>query len=850
MPTLDETLSRLPKRLSEGDRGGFWDYLVSTSTEVNNRRPEAKLSAARLLLRAIDLAKLNDPTGTLALIEFADEKGLGSAKLMALKATCYDRTGRHEEAKAVTLSVVEENGDPEAVLVAANLLVRYSEQEKALNAALGAYEKLGRPLRHSATVLYITQRCAAFKESDEITEQIATAFSKDQLASVNESPRTNLLWSSDPSMNIAVTRLWAKTNLPRDKGTFNGIRPALNGRKLKVGYLSSDFREHPTLRLMMGALRNHDPTKFEVILICSGWDDGSVLRKEAEAFATKVLTVTHLNDVDAAATIKAEGIDVLVELNGPTRANRMSILAYRPAPVQIDYLGWAGSVGGVGVDYVVGDAWTIPNGAEKHYPERIMRMDPTYQINDHLTFDPLPRAQRTDFGIPETGTVFGVFNAINKIQGDVWHLWMRILRDVPDSILWILDPGDAARRRLGRLALEHGVDVKRIIGARLMHQRDHLRRITAADVMLDPWPYGGHTSTTDALYAGVPVITMNGTNYPGRVSAGLLRSAGLPELVCRNPEDYYTKVRSLVITPNLIERYKLALSEVRHTTCFDALNRTRQLEALFTHAYKTWAAGSTRTHLNAPAAKPEQPRLVSDSPIAVTVSSADQGYGSAPSWMRGGGKAPTRECERLEGNKRQVVIVAGSWSSGSSVTAQVAEALGAKLVGAMFNTVDERTKTFEMAEFRKLMLTLADEAAVKRTASRGEAITALRQFDQDFLANEHGPILLKHPLSAFFIPELEEVFDVKIVTVMRPFADIEATRVRRRWRDQFGARGAKAIYSQLNDSLANCKSPTLWFKYQDLIDNPFQEVVKIANFLGFGTDSASLERAISRVRRS
>lgn len=852
MTTLDQALRQMPTLTDGADHTRLWNRLRDLETKVNERSKEHSITAAALLMRAIDLSKHADPAGTLKLIAAANADNLGHPKLTALRATCYDRIGDHAAAKADTETVVnDENAPPESVLVAANLLVRYNEQEKALQAALKAYEQMGRPLHHTATVLYITQRCAAFAESDKLTAQITRAYADGSLTQVAETPRTNLLWSADEAMNIAVTKLWANKALTRDAKIFNGIRRPLGNRRLKIGYLSSDFREHPTLRLMMGVLRNHDQQAVDVVLICSGWDDKSAIRKEAEQFCSKVLTVTHLNDADAAQAIRAEEIDVLVELNGPTRANRMSILPHRVAPVQVDYLGWAGSVGGVGVDYIVGDYWTVPPGAERLYPERVMRMDPTYQINDHASFKPVVAPSRADLGLPEEGLVFGVFNAINKIQGDVWACWMSILKNVPNSVLWILDPGDAARRRLGRYAKASGIDVKRIIGASAMRQEHHLNRIAAADLMLDPWPYGGHTSTSDALYAGVPVVTINGKNFPGRVSAGLLRAAGLPELVAANPKDYVAKVLTLANNPQVLQRYKDALKLVCQTTCFDAVSRTRQMEALFRHAYLTWAKNEPKTHLNVPNAKPPQTPLVSALPV--TVLNADQGYGSNPPWVSRGAPAPNAEPPANRAvspaQKRRVALICGPWSGGTSATAQVIEALGAQLVGDMFQTVDERTETYEMAAFRLLLLRLADEATISRKVDRAQAIAAFSEFADTHLARVTGPVLLKHPLSALFIAELEEVFELQIVTVIRSFDDIERTRIRRGWRPHFGRAGAEKIYLLLSDALSTCKSPTYWFKYQDLVENPYKQVVDIAGFLGYGTDTKSLEQAISRVRK-
>ncbi|GEM_PF-1594909 len=870
MATLHEVLASLPKRLAQRGKDNV-DQLVNrlvaqlpATDEPDERR------RYRLLSNAIDLTKVSDPSGALELMDWVAELGHESSKMRAVRAACLDRLGRHAEAKAVTAALcADDTTEPETVLVAANLLVRYNEQETALTAALGAYEALGRPKRHTATVLYITQRCAAFADSDRLTEEIAQAYLSDDLKTVNESPRTNLLWSADEQMNIAVTQIWAGINLKGDQQRFNGVRPPLAGRRLKIGYLSSDFRLHPTLRLMMGALRHHDATRVEVVLICSGWDDGSALRKEAESLVSSVLSVSHLNDSDAAAAIKQEGIDVLVELNGPTRANRMSILPFRPAPVQVDYLGWAGSVGGVGVDYVVGDSWTVPPGTEAAYPEAVMRMDPSYQINDHQSYPPVVPYTREEVGLPEDVFVFGVFNAINKIQGDVWRVWMAILKHVPNSVLWLLDPGDAARKRLARAAIAAGVPVSRIIGAKAMNNEQHLRRIAVADLMLDPWPYGGHTSTSDALYAGVPVVTINGRNFPGRVSAGLLRSAGLHALVAKDPQDYANKAARLALNPDQLRQVTDSLKTVDSTPCFDARNRTRQLEALFTAAYQRWSAGKPITPITVNAPRPSQPPLTEG--LTITVPNAQVGYGSKPDWIRENRppqlrlEGPTDESEATgaeaagpptatprsdSASRRRIILVSGSWSSGTSATAQVVAALGAATPGDMFRVNDAKTETFEMAAFRQVLLSLASEPKLQRKATRQQAVAAFSAFDQQMLADIDGPIMLKHPLSALFIDELTEVFDCQIVTVVRDFDDVERTRKRRKWSQYFGSKGAKIIYLALVNAIAKTDAPVLWLKYRDLLEDTDKQVMTIAHFIGLDGDPTAIARAIATVRRS
>jgi len=357
----------------------------------------------------------------------------------------------------------------------------------------------------------------------------------------------------------------------------------LSGRRLRLGYLSSDFREHPTARLVNGLLRHHDRSHFELFMYCSGWDDGSALRREVESHFDHIHSVAHLGDAEAARLIRSHRVDVLVELNGPTRAHRMGVLAFRPAPVQVDYLGWPGSVGGRAVDYVVGDAITVPPGAEEAYPERVIRLSRVYQVNDYAVRTLPPKPTRAEVGLPEGDyLVLGMFNAINKVHNEVWDVWMQILAAVPNALLWILDPGREARKLIARAALARGMPVKRILAAPRLAEEQHLARLQHCDLLLDPWPYGGHTSTSDALFAGVPVVALEGKNFAGRVSGALLRAAGMGALVRQSRESYAKLAVGLLRDPAELARVKAFVREqVPKSDVFDARGKARQLEAAY-----------------------------------------------------------------------------------------------------------------------------------------------------------------------------------------------------------------------------------------------------------------------------
>lgn len=561
-------------------------------------------SAALLVAQAVSRT---DPKSGLDLCLRVIELGVDmpAARLMAglLQDKLGQRDAASENIRAVVLS---KNATAEQVLQACNLLVRIGDPELAVKSATKAFDDLGAPLEHAGNLLYIAQATAQFNLINKLTAQLRAGYAEGFFKQIGESPRTHLLWCDQEDLNIRVLENWSRRTLP--PVSSDSPKPAvLQGRRLRIGYLSSDFREHPTSQLIMGTIRNHDRNAFELFMYCSGWDDGSPTRKALEAQFEHIYSVASLSDAAAAELMREHGIDILVELNGPTRANRMGILSYRPAPVQIGYLGWPGSIGGRVVDYIVGDTYTIPHGAEWHYPEKVIRLHPIYQSNDHRSHA-LPQAlTRKQAGLPEDPSiqVLGMFNAINKVHGDVWSSWMQILKSAPRTMLWILDPGPVARKALGEATQRHGIDPRRLLASPRLPHTQHLARLQCSDLMLDPWPYGGHTSTTDALYSGVPVLALEGENFAARVSAGLLRASGLDTLVCKDPESYVDRALDLLSSPEELQDLREVLrEEVRTGLVFDGKLRTRQLEQAYRVVIDRAASGEAPVHIRVEPPKP------------------------------------------------------------------------------------------------------------------------------------------------------------------------------------------------------------------------------------------------------
>ena len=800
--TLKEVIGDAVRLLRETGLAPTLTYLQQLA-EAKDARTIPMMDRLTVLANTV---QQTDPKNALSLIEKAIELSPEAIEAWVLAGALQDRLGDRKASEASMLKVVQSpKAKPDQVVRAANLLVRFGQQKIALDSAKAAYEKLGRPLALASTLLYIAQVTADWPLVASLVAQIRAAYAQGKGAELKESPRTNLLWCEDEAINIEAVTQWSVKNLPlRTPATLPEVQP-MQGRRLRLGYLSSDFRDHPTSRLINGMLRHHDRSKFELFMYCSSWDDGSAMRRQVEKHFDHVHSVSQLSDEKAAALIRSHRIDVLIELNGPTRANRMGILTHRPAPVQVDYLGWPGSVGGRVVDYVVVDDYTAPPEALKLYPEKVISLRKTYQVNDFAARSLPPAPSRKDLRLPgKDKLVLGMFNAINKVHGEVWEAWLQILKAVPNSVLWLLDPGPAARQHIGMATRASGVDPNRILVAPRLNEDAHLARLQQCDLMLDPWPYGGHTSTSDALFAGVPVIALAGSNFPSRVSGGLLRAAGLNALVQPDVASYVKTAIALLRSPAQLARVKKFVAEkVPGSDLFDAASKTRQIEAACRQALLLAAAGKPPVHI----------RL------------GPQAESSA------GPQAPTA--------KRRLVLVCGPWSSGTSAMAGFLGQAGVAAPGPFVEVNDALTPaTYEMQAFRRVLQSLASEQSLQRTATPAQALTALREFRDRALTRactaaglrEDQPVLLKHALAVLFLPELAQLFDLQLVGVLRPHAEIEATRVRRKWPPQYGQAGAVQMYGEFFRHLVDTATPYCLVRYGDLMVEPARVLKQLADF--------------------
>ncbi|MBX9698653.1 MAG: O-linked N-acetylglucosamine transferase, partial [Acetobacteraceae bacterium] len=354
----------------------------------------------------------------------------------------------------------------------------------------------------------------------------------------------------DPMLQLANAAAYCRDDIGwpaefRTGADFAARVTEMPGRRLRIGYLSSDLRAHAIGHLMAGMFALHDRGGFEVFAYYCGIPPEDAVKARIRGDVEHWRDIGALDDDAALALMLRDGIDILVDVNGHTRGARTRLLARRPAPVIVNWLGYPGSMGSPYHHYILADSVIIPPGSERFYSERVLRL-PCYQPNDRARPRGTDRAPtRAAAGLPESGTVFCSFNGTQKITPEVFARWMATLQGVPGSVLWLLKGCDEVDVRLREHAAAAGVAPERLVFAPLADNADHLARYALADLFLDTLPYGAHTTASDALWMGVPVLTVPGRGFAARVCASLVRAAGLPDFVCLTPEDYVARAIAL-----------------------------------------------------------------------------------------------------------------------------------------------------------------------------------------------------------------------------------------------------------------------------------------------------------------
>ena len=356
--------------------------------------------------------------------------------------------------------------------------------------------------------------------------------------------------------------------------------------RLRVAYLSADFNEHPTAYLTAGLFEQHDRSRFEITALSFGQNDNSPARRRLEAAFEHFIDVRDNSDQEIAALMRRSEIDIAVDLMGFTKDHRLGVLARRAAPVQVNYLGYPGTTGAPYMDYILADATVIPEDHDAFYAERVVRLPGTYQINDNRRAVGQRTPTRGECGLPQNAFVFCCFNNPQKIMPEIFDIWMRLLRATEGSVLWLFAGNAKAAANLRLEAAKRGVAPERLIFAPKASVADHLARHRLADLCLDTLPYNAHTTASDALWAGLPVLTCLGETFAGRVAASLLKAIGLDALITHTLPEYEALALRLARDPVYLATLRDRLIRNRDGSfLFDTQSATRHIET----AYQTMA---------------------------------------------------------------------------------------------------------------------------------------------------------------------------------------------------------------------------------------------------------------------
>jgi predicted O-linked N-acetylglucosamine transferase (SPINDLY family)/2-polyprenyl-3-methyl-5-hydroxy-6-metoxy-1,4-benzoquinol methylase len=555
MTTQAEQLDRLLEQINSGDA-------AETLPELDQwlrQQPDHPLA---LTLRAEALRLAERPAEAIEAYRLAGSKG-GGARNWLLAGILLAGERKTDEAVKCLLSALTVSPDDEQALdTLITTLYNNNRQWEAIEFARRQLAVSHNPkfLANAALLLHTTdfyeEACTALKrilqlapddpaivgtalgparftcewEWIELLQRtIGTWYDAGNFVAPQEFPLTHLTWCTDEARNLGVTRGYFERTV--------GVKPHMTRapntpeQRFRVGYLSCDFRNHATMHLMAGLFECHDRERFEVFAYDYSTQDISDYRQRFLDAVEHHVDIHSLSDKQAAERIAQDRLDILFDLKVYTGGGRVGILAYRPAPLQVAYLGFPGSAANPFTDYIVSDRFVTPDSSSPYYTEKFCRLPHTYQCNDRKRQRASAPGTRAMHGLPDDKVVFGAFNQSYKIDRGSFTVWLRILTEVPDSVLWLLGQNQAAISNLARHAQSAGIGPERLIFAPFADPRQHLARLQLADAILDTLVCNGHTTTSDALWAGIPVITARGRHFASRVSESLLNALGLPELV-------------------------------------------------------------------------------------------------------------------------------------------------------------------------------------------------------------------------------------------------------------------------------------------------------------------------------
>lgn len=414
-------------------------------------------------------------------------------------------------------------------------------------------------------------------------------------------------WALDTSFSAAEQKLCAENFAKR----FPMQTPLWTGEcyqhdRIRIAYVSGDFGNHPVCFLMAGVFEQHDRERFELFAISLKTKDDDYGLRAKNAF-DHFIDVSEQSEREIATLIRSLEIDIVIDLMGWTSGHKLGAFAYRPAPVHVSYLGYPGTIGSIFMDYILADSYVIPPESQTFYTEKVVYLPDCFQANDDKRKISPHRPARSEVGLPESGFVFCSFSHSHKFSPDFFDIWMRLLKAVPDSVLWLLSEYEEVKNNLSNEAKKHGIDSERLIFAEGMPYTQHLSRFQLADLFLDTLPFNAGATASDALWSGVPVLTCSGEAFASRMAGSLLHAVGLPELIAGDLEKYEALALKLASGPKQLTEIKARLMNGKHDSpLFNTRRFTRHLESAYSMMWERHQRGEVPASFKVPSSLDEE----------------------------------------------------------------------------------------------------------------------------------------------------------------------------------------------------------------------------------------------------
>ena len=454
------------------------------------------------------------------------------------------------------------------------------------------------------TRLHTRMLICDWQDAEQQIAQLAAKIERNEQAIL---PFPVLALIDSPAVQRHATEIWINATRPEDR-TLGELAKRAKRERIRIGYFSADLRDHAIGYLTAGLFEAHDRERFDLVGFSFGPDNDDDTRKRIAAALGRFVDISKHSDREVAELARSLEIDIAVDLTGLTQGNRVEIFAHRAAPLQVNYLGYPGTMAAPYMDYLIADNTLIPQSSRSHYSEKIVYLPHSYQANDakrHIADNIFTRGK---LGLPETGFVFCCFNNNYKITPHGFDGMMRILQQVDGSVLWLLEDNATAAANLRKQAAVRGVDASRLVFAQRLPMGEHLARQRAADLFLDTLPYNAHTTASDALWAGLPVLTRQGEAFAARVAASLLKAIDMPELITTSGEAFESLAVELALTPDKLKKVREKLARNRLTTpLFDTARFARHMENAYTQMYERYHAGLAPDHIQVEPGLPGQP---------------------------------------------------------------------------------------------------------------------------------------------------------------------------------------------------------------------------------------------------